>query len=185
MNSKILAGFTTLALGLATAAQAGNHYGRDAIYRDAYRGQDNRGYARVLQVEPLVERVRYAVPVDHCWDEERVSSGYRKDPTGAIVGGALGAVVGNHVGHGNGRGLATLAGALVGGAIGNDVAGDRRYRETRVDVVQRCETRQETRWDERVVAYRVTYVYNGRRDVTRLPYDPGRSFRVDDARRYD
>jgi uncharacterized protein YcfJ len=183
MKNRILAGFTALTLGVAAAAQAGNHYGRDD-YRDDYRG-DNRGYARVLQVEPLVERVRYAVPVDHCWDEERVSNGYRKDPTGAIVGGALGAVVGNQLGHGNGRGIATLAGALVGGAIGNDVAGDRRYRETRVDVVQRCETRSETRWDERVVAYRVTYVYNGRRDVTRLAYDPGRYFKVAGARRYD
>ncbi len=37
---------------------------------------------------------------------------------------------------------------------------------------------QEERFDERVAGYRVTYEYNGRRQVTQLPYDPGRYLRV-------
>ena len=44
--------------------------------------------------------------------------------------------------------------------------------------VQRCETRYRDSWEERTDGYRVTYVYNGRRQVTELPYRPGDRIRV-------
>ena len=44
--------------------------------------------------------------------------------------------------------------------------------------VQRCETRYQDEWQERVDAYRVTYEYQGRRQVTELPYRPGERIRV-------
>lgn len=134
MNRNILIGLTTLVLGTA-AAQAGNSIGHAKAY-----DRSDRDMARVLHVEPLIERVRYTVPVQQCRDEQRVSDGGGK--TSAIVGAALG--------------------------------------EPR----QHCEVHQQTRWEERVVAYRVTYVYNGRRDVTRLDRAPGRYFRLADARRW-
>ena len=43
--------------------------------------------------------------------------------------------------------------------------------------MQRCETRYQ-RWQERIDGYRVTYVYNGRRQVTEMPYRPGDRIRV-------
>jgi uncharacterized protein YcfJ len=86
--------------------------------------------------------------------------------------------------HGD-RAAGTVGGALIGAAVGSEIARDRGdYRDGRREVVRRCETREEERWDHQVVAYRVSYVYNGRRDVVRLAYDPGRWFRVDDARRH-
>jgi uncharacterized protein YcfJ len=33
-------------------------------------------------------------------------------------------------------------------------------------------------WEERTDGYRVTYVYNGRKGVTELPYRPGDRIRV-------
>lgn len=178
MNRKILIGLTTLALGAAAAAQAGNGRGHDRDYHD-------RGMARVVHVQPMVERVRYSVPVEQCWDEHRVRRDGGGNASGAIVGGVVGAMLGSSVAHGSDRGAATVGGALIGAAIGSQVGDDRRgYREPRHVVRQHCEVRHETRWDERVVGYRVTYVYNGRRDVTRLSYDPGRYFRLADARRW-
>jgi uncharacterized protein YcfJ len=44
--------------------------------------------------------------------------------------------------------------------------------------VQRCETRYHDEWQERTDGYRVTYMYNGRRQVTELPYRPGDRIRV-------
>jgi uncharacterized protein YcfJ len=119
------------------------------------------------------------VPVEHCWDE-RVRYSRGSDRTGAaIVGGALGAVIGNQVG--DGRGVATVAGAIAGAAIGSELAGD--GRKVRQGHVRRCEVRHEARFERRVVAYRVTYELRGRRDVTRLAYDPGRFIEVAEFRR--
>jgi hypothetical protein len=43
--------------------------------------------------------------------------------------------------------------------------------------------RYEERVERRVVAYRVTYELRGRRDVTRLAYEPGRYLSIGDIRR--
>ena len=180
MNNRILISAVALVL-TATSGSAiadnGRHLGnRD---RDRDRGGD---YARVLQVEPLIERVRYFVPVEQCWTEERVRDDRSSANAAAIVGGAIGAILGNSVSDRRGRGVATVGGAIVGAAIGNELgkSDDRReYRQPRYEQVQRCHTRYEERFDERVAGYRVTYEYNGRRQVTQLPYDPGRYLRVE------
>jgi uncharacterized protein YcfJ len=176
MNKKIL---IALICGAAAAtAQAGD---RNRHRHDHDRGRD-RGYAEVVYVEPIHERVRYTVPVEHCWNEERIVGAPSRH---VIVGTLIGAAIGKHVGevHGD-RALGTVGGALIGAAVGGNIARDRGdYRDGRREVVRRCETRHEERWDRQVVAYRVSYVYKGRRDVVRLAYDPGRWYRVDDPRR--
>jgi uncharacterized protein YcfJ len=179
-NHSILFGLATLVLGAAAAtAQAGDR-GRGHDH-DRGRGRD-RDYAEVLRVEPIVERVRYTVPVEQCWDEERVVR--KSSNKSTIVGALIGAAIGKHVGQVHGeRAAGTLGGAVIGAAVGSEVGRD-RDRGVRHELVRQCETRLEERWDRQVVAYRVDYIYRGRRDVTRLAYDPGRWVRLDDARRY-
>ncbi len=178
MNNRILATLATLLLGVAAAsAQAGDRYS-DGRGHDHDRG---RGYADVLRVEPIFERVRYVVPVEHCWNEQVA---YRESPHGgAILGGVLGAAVGSNIGRGADRPATTIAGAVIGAAIGSQVARDRDARYVRYETVRRCETRHEERWDHQVVAYRVSYFYRGRHEVVQLGYDPGRWLRLDDVRR--
>jgi uncharacterized protein YcfJ len=178
MNNRIPTALAALVLGVVAAgAQAGD---RDSRGRGHHHGHD-RGYAQVLHVDPIFERVRYSVPVEHCWNEQVA---YRSGPNGgAIIGGVLGAAVGSNIGRGADRPATTIAGAVIGAAIGSQVARDRDDRRVRYENVRRCETRHEQRWDRRVVAYRVTYVYRGRHDVVQLAYDPGRRLRVDDVRR--
>jgi uncharacterized protein YcfJ len=170
MNKKIL---ITLVLGAAAAtAQAGD---RNRPRHDHDRGRD-RGYAEVVYVEPIHERVRYTVPVEHCWNEERIVNAPDRH---VIVGTLIGAAIGNHVGEAHGdRALGTVGGALIGAAVGSNIARDRGDYRGRRELVRRCEVRHEERWDRQVVAYRVSYVYKGRRDVVRLAYDPGRWYRV-------
>lgn len=172
MNSRILATGAVLALVASGAATADPGRGDRGWDRDR-----DRDYARVVAVEPMVERVRYSVPVRDCWVEGRERRPV--DRTGAaIVGGAVGAVIGNSIGHGDGRRAATIGGALVGAVLGNEAARGDARRGSRYQEVERCRTRYEDRFDERVSSYRVTYLYNGRRGVTHLPYEPGRFIRV-------
>jgi len=182
MNNKIFAALALAVLAAAPlAADAGSrHDDRRDNYRHGHDHHDNRARARVVHVDPIYERVRYSVPVEHCWNEN-VRHVQGSDRTGAaLVGGAVGAVIGNRVG--NGQGVATVAGAIAGAAIGSELAKDGR-REVHYDRVRRCEVRNETRHERRVVAYHVTYEFKGRRDVARLAYDPGRYVAIADIRR--
>ncbi len=144
-------------------------------------------YAKVIDVQPLTTRVRVSTPQRECWDEKRYEGGgYAPGPHGpqvaghTILGAAIGAVLGHQIGSGRGQDAATIGGAIVGAGIGHR-QGMRRYGATvppREYTVQRCETRYQDEWQERVDGYRVTYQYQGRRHVTELPYRPGDRIRV-------
>jgi uncharacterized protein YcfJ len=171
--------------GMAVAAQsavAGPYNGR--FDRDFDR---DFAYARVVDVDPIVNRIRVSVPTQQCWNESRYQEGgYRtrsSNVNGAtLVGGLLGAVVGSQFGHGDGRRAATVAGAALGAVVGNQSAAkrrdDNRYDEPRGYDVERCETRHEERYEERIEGYRVSYVFDGRRYTTQMPYDPGDRIRI-------
>jgi len=181
----------TIAALVGASAFAGNRHDHryDARY-DQVRYEDAYDYAKVVDVQPLMTRVRVSTPVRECWDETRVEGGgYRNGPlprsnAGAtLLGAAIGAAIGNQIGSGNGRRAATIGGAVVGAAIGRDQAEKRNAQygsvgPAREYTVERCETRYREEWQERVDGYRVTYLYNGRRQVTEMPYDPGDRIRV-------
>lgn len=187
-----------VATGLMLTGQAafaggkhGNHYDGDR-----YDREDGYDYARVVDVDPIMRRVRVETPRRECYQEtrydydDRAPRRYeaRQDRAGPmILGGIIGAAIGNQIGRGDGRRAATVAGAIIGSAIGHDAGNrrpvrDERYgyesRESREYTVERCDTRMEESWEERIDGYRVTYMYNGRRGVTQLPYDPGERIRV-------
>jgi len=107
---------------------------------------------------------------------------------GALVGSLIGGVIGNQLGRGHSsssRAGATVAGAIIGGAIGNEShAGNTRHRrqenrhrparpivETRP--VERCKRVVESRYEQRLQYYNVTYRYKGRTFTTQMPRDPG------------
>ena len=80
-----------------------------------------------------------------------------------------------------GRDAATAVGAVVGAAVGSQQAQRRAAYASAPPqsyTVQRCETRYRDEWQERTDGYRVTYVYNGRRQVTEMPNRPGDRIRV-------
>lgn len=183
---------------MAQSPEPNNPYGQDPYSQDRYGQNENDSrydngdaaydYARVVDVQPLVTRVRVTTPQRECWDETRVDQhGYgssalpRSSAGGAVLGGIVGAVIGHQFGHGQGRSAATAAGAVIGAAVGSRQAQRRAAYASQPPqpyTVQRCETRYHDEWQERTDGYRVTYVYNGRRQVTQLPYRPGDRIRV-------
>lgn len=159
---------------------------------EGYRVTRNEyDFAEVLEVRPIVRIVTVSVPQRECWEQEvYVEQRRRRGTAGAtIAGGLLGGVIGRQFGGGSGRDAMTVVGAIVGSAVGNDRAEARRgdgdgYFKT----VQRCETRNEVREEERIDGYEVTYFYDGREYTTRTRNDPGSRLRVrisvDPAGRY-
>ena len=149
-------------------------------------GAQEQGYgdvARVTAATPVYDRVtesRRECRVEQVNAyQERVQGAPAPPPSGAgaVIGSIIGGVVGHQFGYSGG---ATAAGAVVGGLVGNQVerdananaAGDVVVQRTPVArEVERCRYIPETR--EKVVAYDVTYEYNGHQFQARLPYDPG------------
>ncbi len=190
-NQKIYVGLIAAALALASSgvfAQNPNDQDYDPGYDNRYEDSDTvYDYAKVVDVQPLTTRVRVSTPQRECWDETRTEpGGYAPGSHGPQVGGAtllgaaIGAVIGHQIGSGHGRDAATIGGAIVGAGIGHQ-QGMRRYGATlpaRQYTAQRCETRYQDEYQERIDGYRVTYVYQGRRMVTEMPYRPGERIRV-------
>jgi uncharacterized protein YcfJ len=193
MLTKVVTGLLTSGLlltGQAAFADNGHHYGRD---RWKARPASDYAYARVVDVDPIVRHIRVSVPKQECWTETRYEDVSYRERTGPaprgsagsmILGGIIGAAIGNQIGSGDGRRAATVAGAVIGSAVGHDV-GDRRngrtervVTESRPYEAERCEVRHDERFEERIEGYRVTYEYNGIRQTTQLPYDPGDRIRV-------
>ncbi len=166
-----------------------------------YRNQSNYNnsaidYARVINVQPVVETYQVNKPVEQCWNERVAVSHERKNyrnksKTPEIVGAILGGVIGNQVGKrggGKARDVATVAGAVLGGSIGRDTKHrnsrrdndryDNRYEQTRYETVQRCEVRDSYVTKEQIVGYDVEYKYRGNVFHTQMAQHPGQKIKV-------
>lgn len=144
--------------------------------------------ARVISTVPVVQQV--GVPQQFCEDAQ-VYSAPRTNGTGAIIGAVIGGVAGNALGgsrgyrpHGYGhrgyyqgpsRGATTVVGAIAGGLIGNVI--ESSNSQPSYDTVRKCTN--ETVYENRTVAYDVTYEYAGRHYNTRLDHNPGAWMPVD------
>lgn len=192
MLTKVVTGLVSSGLLLtaqAAFADHGNHYGQ---YNYGPPPSDY-AYARVVDVDPIVRHVRISEPKRECWTEtryqdvsytERTGPAPKANPGAMILGGLLGAAIGNQFGHGHSRHEATVVGAVVGTAIGhgasvrNQPSNEQVVTESRPYDAERCEVRYDERVEDRIEGYRVTYEYNGIRQTTQLPYDPGDRIRV-------
>jgi uncharacterized protein YcfJ len=184
-TSLIALGLTGLT-GCVTAVAAPPPWANNRGYVERqYNRPVSREYddARVVAVEPIVRRVRVESPRRECWDEVRTEYPERTVHSGTaaptIIGGIIGGAIGSQVGRGHGRDIATIAGTLIGASIGHDSASrSSRDSEPEERVVERCQTRYDSSYRERVDGYRVTYEYQGREYTTQMPYDPGDRIRV-------
>lgn len=137
-------------------------------------------HATVLDVEPIVERVRTAVPRERCWfetvRERRHASSASAPLVGALVGGALGNAVGHRK---RNKQVGAVVGAVLGGAIAHDISRhNARHAPARRVRREVCEVVEEARYRERPSGYLVTYRYNGKTYRARMDERPGETIRV-------
>lgn len=125
----------------------------------------------VVSRTPIVQQV--AVPRQVCHQQPVV---VQQQPSGAggILGALAGAAIGSQFGGGSGRGAAMVAGTVGGALLGNsmEAQGQGGY----VQNVPQCTT--QTTYENRTVAWNVTYEYGGRQHTVQMPYDPGPTIRL-------
>lgn len=122
--------------------------------------------AKVVSSAPVVAQV--AVPTQVCRDETYETPA-RSSGAGAVLGAIAGGAAGNAVGKGAGNALATGIGIIGGAIVGNHVEMD--GRPGNLQTVRRCDP--QTSYENRVVAYSVTYEYAGQRYTTQTVQEPG------------
>ena len=181
MNIRTWTATISLALSAALATPLA-HAGGPA-YTQHVASHARYDYARVLSVEPVVRYVTVTTPVEECWDEMEYYT-VEQEPHGAglqtLFGAIVGGVVGNQFGGGRGKDVATVAGSLIGASVAHKAAHRRDgYSTTEYSrPVRRCETRHQTREEERIDGYRVIYAYHGQKYATRTPHHPGKKLRI-------
>lgn len=147
--------FAALAASLGTAALAQQPAGPEM--------------GRVINSTPIIQQV--AVPRQVC-SQQPVAVQQPKSGAGVAIGAIAGGAVGNSIGSGSGRAAATVLGVLGGAMLGDRIEGS----NTQVQNVQQCST--QTFYENRTVAYNVTYEYGGRQYTVQMPSDPGPYIRL-------
>lgn len=185
---------TTFALGIAACSkQADNGTGSAAASSSAAAaaaassvaasGQaapagDEGLLAQVVSVTPVNDPA--AAPQQVCHDEvvqKKVPPKDKHRIAGTVIGAVAGGLLGHLVGGGKGNAVATAAGAVGGGYAGNRIEKSEQDKKVENVVVHRCSAVANSGGN--IVAYDVTYVYNGVTRTTRMDQDPGNVVKVD------
>ena len=137
-------------------------------------------FAEVVAVKELTETV--LTPRERCQDVQVRHQAPVKDErriAGTVVGGLAGGLLGSAVGGGNGKTLATIAGAAAGGYAGNQVQKNMQGKDVVTTSEHRCKTLNEK--SQKVVGYNVTYHFDGKDGIVRMPFKPGPTLPVKDG----
>lgn len=124
---------------------------------------------RVISSTPVIQQT--AVPRQVC-NNQPVMVQHQPSGVGGVLGAIAGAAIGSQIGGGSGRGVATVLGTVGGAIVGNNMEGGGQY----VQNVPQCST--QTSYENRTVAWNVTYEYAGRQYSVQMPYDPGPTIRL-------
>jgi len=111
--------------------------------------------ARVVSVDPITVTAYNTVPRTSCYQIEE------RDNSGAVVGAVVGGVVGRNIA--KDKDVGTIVGGVAGAVIGDNAT---RTRE-------RCTTYHDRESYVKIVAYNVTFEYNGQLRTTRMKSEPG------------
>ncbi|AHX12727.1 hypothetical protein CH75_05115 [Dyella jiangningensis] len=170
-----------LVLGLSACNRDANADGGVGGTAQQAAGQDGAKYARVVSVTPVREQA--SAPQQVCHDEVVTQHKPVQDThqiAGTAIGAVAGGLLGNQIGGGKGRTLATVAGAVGGGYAGHEIQANHQRNATTQTTQRRCETVPGNGGDK-VVAYDVSYEYNGVTRTVRMDHDPGDKLQVQEG----
>jgi uncharacterized protein YcfJ len=169
-----------LVLGLSACNRDANADGGVGPMAQQGSAQASPKYARVVSVTPVHQQ---SAPQQVCHDEVVTQHKPVQDThqiAGTAIGAVAGGLLGNQIGGGKGRTLATVAGAVGGGYAGHEIQANHQRNATVSSTQRRCETVQGSGGDK-VVAYDVSYEYNGVTRTVRMDHDPGDRLQVQEG----
>ncbi len=137
--------------------------------------------AEVLAVKEV--KGSFKTPHEECADVQVSRQAPVKDENrigGTVIGGVLGGILGHQIGAGRGNTVATVAGAAAGGYAGNKVQQNMQKKDTVTSTERRCKTVHTT--STKIIGYDVTYRLDGKQDVVRMAYNPGKQIPVKDGK---
>ncbi len=176
-NLKILSAAVLLSVLSGSAFAAKPHH---EVVLESPQLKEKVVYARVIRVSPVYHYVSVSRPVTECWDEPVSETRYyrRHDGGSTLAGGLLGGIIGHQIGHGHNRPVATALGTIIGAQIGHDAGARGSYttQETYRNVCQVVE--REDSYEKVQDGYEVSYLLEGKKYQTHLPYDPGRRIKL-------
>ncbi|RDI99662.1 glycine zipper 2TM domain-containing protein [Dyella solisilvae] len=186
MNRLVLAALhagmsAALVLGLSACNRDANADGGVGGTAQQAAGQDGAKYARVVSVTPVHEQA--SAPQQVCHDEVVTTHKPVQDThqiAGTAIGAVAGGLLGNQIGGGKGRTLATVAGAVGGGYAGHEIQANHQANATQQTTQRKCTTVPGSAGDK-VVAYDVSYEYNGVTRSVRMDHDPGDRLQVQEG----
>ena len=146
-----------------------------------YKVLSKPSFAEVLAVKDVTETIK--TPRQECHDVQVQHQAPVKDENriaGKVVGGVAGAALGSMIGSGRGSTVAMVAGAAGGAYAGNKVQKNMQEKDTVTSTEARCKTVYDS--SEKHLGYDVTYRLEGKQDVVRLAYDPGKQIPVKDGK---
>lgn len=155
----------------------------DHKHQQQYKNQQQIGFARVTDVEPIYQTVTHRTPERSCWNETRYHTeqkGYRSN-TPTILGTLIGGAIGNEVGHSKtNKKVGTVVGAVLGASLANDWRSSQRYGGGHSYPVTEevCEINERIEHEQQVVGYNVSYNYQGQNYHTRMDHHPGKKLKV-------
>jgi len=188
-----------LSIGTASAAdryvatERFTEYANVVEVRPVYQNIRVREPRQECRVESERRVIGYESPRYERHQARRTSE--RHSTSGVVVGSLIGGVIGNQLARSNSsntRTGATIAGAIIGGAVVNESRADgsrhrrqeprrqqQRRQQQRLPIyetveVERCREVADSRIEQRIQHYDVTYRYKGRTYTTRTQRDPGR-----------
>jgi len=170
-----------LMVGLSACNRDANADGGVGAAAQQQGAADGAKYARVTSVTPVREAA--SAPQQVCHDEVVTTHKPVQDThqiAGTAIGAVAGGLLGNQVGGGKGRTLATVAGAVGGGYAGHEIQANHQANATQQTTQRRCTTVAGSAGDK-VVAYDVSYEYNGVTRTVRMDHDPGDRLQVQDG----
>ncbi len=133
-------------------------------------GAQSQEMARVISSTPVMQQV--AVPRQVC-NNSTVITQAPKSGAGALMGAIAGGAVGSQIGGGMGNVAATALGIFGGAILGDRIEGP---PAAVAQPVTTCT--EQAAYENRVVAYNVTYEYAGKQYTVQMPNDPGTSLPI-------
>ena len=133
-------------------------------------------FADVVVVKEVTETIN--TPREECNDAQV----QRQAPTNdghRVTGSVIGAVAGGLLGNALGGKTATVAGAALGGVAGHEVQRNMQEKNVVTTTETHCTTVNET--SQKVVGYDVTYRLDGKEDVVRMDFNPGKQIPTKDG----